>query len=206
MTLPIQVTLRNLPSSENVAELEALVRERADRLSTYYPAIMGCRIVVEVPHRHHRDGNRYHVRIDLTVPGDEIVVKHEPTLHATLSDVHREEQAKADDVQPAHKHAAVVVREAFDVARRRLQDYARRQQGKVKTHEPPLHGTVVRIAPDEGWIATSDGREVYFHQRSVLDGAFTRLEVGSTVAFVEEAGEKGPQASSVRVLGKHHYA
>jgi cold shock CspA family protein len=206
MKLPVQVTFRNFPPSEHVEELETLIRERADHLGTYYPDIMGCRIVLDVPHRHRRDGNHYHVRIDLTVPGDEIVVKHEPTLYASLGDIQREEQTKADDVQPAHKHAAVVVREAFDIARRQLQDYARRQQGRVKGHEAPLHGTVARVGPEEGWIATSDGREVYFHARSVLDGAFGRLAVGSAVAFVEEAGEKGPQASTVRVLGKHHYA
>jgi cold shock CspA family protein len=45
---------------------------------------------------------------------------------------------------------------------------------------------------------------VYFSRASVLDGAFDDLTVGSPVAFVEEAGEKGPQASTVRVLGKHH--
>jgi cold shock CspA family protein len=37
----------------------------------------------------------------------------------------------------------------------------------------------------------------------VLDGAFSRLAVGSRVTFAEEMGERGPQASTVKLLGKH---
>jgi cold shock CspA family protein len=55
-----------------------------------------------------------------------------------------------------------------------------------------------------GFIETADGREVFFHRNSVLDEAFDRLTVGSEVRFVEEMGEKGPQASTVRLIGKHH--
>jgi hypothetical protein len=39
----------------------------------------------------------------------------------------------------------------------------------------------------------------------VLDDAFDELTIGTRVAFAEEPGEKGPQASTVRILGKHHY-
>ena len=63
--------------------VEADIRERAARLDTYYGRIVGCRVVVEVPHRHHRGGNQYHVRIELSVPGGELVVNHEPSLHAS---------------------------------------------------------------------------------------------------------------------------
>jgi cold shock CspA family protein len=48
-----------------------------------------------------------------------------------------------------------------------------------------------------------DGREIYFHRNSVLDGGFARLAAGARVTFAEEAGEKGPQASTVKLLGKH---
>jgi cold shock CspA family protein/ribosome-associated translation inhibitor RaiA len=202
--LPIQITCRNLTPTE---ELESMVRERAARLDAFCRSIMACRVAIEVPHRHHQEGNRYHVRIDLTVPGEEIVVTHEPSLYSSLQDLGIEEVTKDTDVDAVHKHVQVAVREAFDVARRRLQDYARRQRGAVKAHEAPLHGRVIRLMPEEahGWIQTPDGREVYFHQRSVLDDGFTKLDIGSEVAFVEEPGEKGPQASTVRVLGKHHY-
>ena len=52
-------------------------------------------------------------------------------------------------------------------------------------------------------LEAADGHEVYFHQNSVLDGAFSRLAVGTHVAFEEEMGDKGPQASTVKLLGKH---
>ena len=55
-----------------------------------------------------------------------------------------------------------------------------------------------------GFIETADGHEVCFHRNSVLDDAFDRLTVGSEVRFVEELGEKGPQASTVHEIGKHH--
>jgi cold shock CspA family protein/ribosome-associated translation inhibitor RaiA len=203
MKLPVQITYRNLPPSE---ALESLIRERAAQLDTYYDAIMRCHVLVGIPHRHHRDGKRFQVRIDLTVPGSEIVVTHEPSQHPALQDIESGEVTKATELESVHRYAHVAVREAFDVARRRLQDYARRQRGDVKLHEAPLHGTVVRIGLEGGWIQTPDDREIYFHANSVLEEAFSRLEVGSAVAFVEEEGDKGPQASTVRLLGKHHYA
>ena len=61
------------------------------------------------------------------------------------------------------------------------------------------------LAGDEyGFIETADGREIYFHRNAVLDGAYRRLRVGSEVRFVEEEGAKGAQASTVRLIGKHH--
>ena len=57
---------------------------------------------------------------------------------------------------------------------------------------------------DYGRIKTPDERVIYFHRNSVLDNAFDKLEVGSEVLFAEEAGERGPQASTVTLVGKHH--
>jgi len=128
------------------------------------------------------------------------VVKHEPSLYPSLQDIDSEEVTKAGDLEAVRKYVQVAVREAFDIARQRLQDYARRQRGAVKVHEVPAHGKVIRIGPEEGWVETPDGREVYFHRQAVLDDAFDRLEAGSEVAFVEEKGDKGPQASTVRLL------
>jgi cold shock CspA family protein len=61
----------------------------------------------------------------------------------------------------------------------------------------------IDVAGEFGFIATADGREIYFHKNSVLNGGFARLKPGTAVAFAEEDGEKGPQASTVRLLGKH---
>jgi cold shock CspA family protein len=185
--------------------LAEIVRERADWLETFHPDIVGCRVLVETPHRHREHGQHVRIRIELSLPGEDVVVSHEPTLHATVKDAEGEAHHKDDDIEAVHKYAEVAIREAFDAARRRLQDFARKQRADVKTHETPNHGRVAELEADHGFIETADGRRLYFHRASVLDEGLIRLAVGSEVAFVEEPGEKGPQASTVRVLGKHHY-
>ena len=126
------------------------------------------------------------MRWDLTVPGGELAVTREPAEHH------------------AHEDVFVALRDAFDAAQRQREDYARRQRGDLKAHEGPPSGRVSKLFPDEGYgfIETAEAVEVYFHKNSVLDDAFGRLKVGSDVEFVEEQGEKGPQASTVRVIDK----
>jgi cold shock CspA family protein len=186
MQLPLQIAFHNLEPSE---ELAAIIRANAAKLDEFYNHIMSCRVVVDVPHLHHEEGNLFQIRIDLTVPGGEIVVNREPSLHAV------------------NKNFIEAVRDAFDAARRQLEDFARRQRRVVKHHEPAPHAKVSRLFPEEGYgfIATPDGREVYFHQDSVLHGAFAHLQIGTEVTFVEEQGEKGAQASTVHVVGRHHH-
>ena len=179
MELPLQVTLRDVSPSEAV---EGYIRERAAKLDAFYDRIMGCRVVVEAPVRHHRKGGPFKVRIDLTVPGDELVVNRQ-----------------------SDEDLYVAIRDAFDAMRRRLEDYARRQRGSVKAHEAPPPARVSKLFPEEGYgfLETPDGSEIYFHRNSVLGAGFDRLEVGTEVRFVEELGEQGPQASTVTVVGKH---
>jgi cold shock CspA family protein/ribosome-associated translation inhibitor RaiA len=202
MINPVQITFRNLEASE---ALEEAIHARVAELDTYHPRIIGCRVVVDVPHRHHERGRHVTVRIELSLPGEDVVVSHEPTRYPALKDLGEEALRKEEDIEAVHKYAEVAIREAFDTVRRRLQDVLRRQRGLVKSHQPPDHGRVASLAADHGFIETADGREVYFHRASVLDDRFSELQVGSEVAFVEERGDKGPQASTVRLLGTHHY-
>jgi cold shock CspA family protein/ribosome-associated translation inhibitor RaiA len=204
MKLPVEIVFEHVRRSDGI---EAEVRERTAWLDQFYDSIMRCRVVVAIPHRHHDRGNHYQVRIDLTVPGEEIVVNHEATLRGSLQDLDEPRITKGTETETVHKHLRVTIREAFDIARRRLQDFARRQDGRVKQHEPPPHGRVVRLFPEEGYgfIESADGREIYFHRHSVLHDRFDELQVGTQVAFAEEPGDKGPQASTVRALGVHHY-
>lgn len=185
MRLPLQITFRNMKAS---AAIEADIREKAAKLDEFCDQIMSCRVVVESRHHHHRKGNLYHVRVDITVPDHEIVVSREHDLHH------------------AHEDVYVAIRDAFDNARRQLQDYNRRRQQHVKTHEVPPHGRITELFMKEGYgkIESSDGREIYFHRNSVLDTPFDQLSVGMEVRFDEEQGDLGPQASTVRVEGKHH--
>lgn len=199
MIIPLQISFRNMKPSETV---EARVREEVAKLETFYNGIMHCRVVVERPHRHHRSGELYHVRIDMTVPGAELVVKREPSLHASLRQGDAEKQQKSYEAHAAHKDVFVVIRDAFKEARRQLQDYARRIRGQTKAHVPPPSGRVSRLFPEEGYgfLRTSEGTEIYFHKNSVLHDAFDRLTIGTRVTFNEEMGEKGVQASTVRAV------
>lgn len=185
MQLPLQVTFRGIPPSEAI---EQDVRKRAAKLERFHNHIQGCRVTVEPAHQHHHQGNLFHVRVDITVPGGELVASREKDAHH------------------AHEDAHVAVRDAFAAVERQLQKFADERRGDVKTHAVPAHGVVDRIVPAEnyGIIRTDDGREIYFHRHSVLDAKFDKLAPGTAVRFAEESGEQGPQASSVQVEGKHH--
>lgn len=181
--LPIQITVHN---TELSPEAHADIARRAMRLSGYYERLMGCRVTIDLPQRRrHSDAAQYGVRIDMTVPDGEIVVSRQP----------RRELATALD-------------NAFNAARRRLQDYARRHRGSVKAHEARPLGRVVEIYPlaDYGFLESADGRRIYFDRNSVLDDGFGRLDVGSEVHFAEEPGEKGPQATTVTRAARHAVA
>ncbi len=207
MEIPLKITFRDMAPSPAI---EANIREKAAKLDTLYDRIMSCRVIVEAPHRHHHKGKTYEVRIDLTVPGGELVINRAPKRLAAAKLKHSEEPEKnfAELHEPskhaAHEDVYVAIRDAFNAAGRKLQDHARRQSGKVKVHEPAAVARVVKLFPfeDYGFLQTPDGRELYFHKNSVLTPGFDRLEVGHEVHFAEELGEKGPQASTVRMAGR----
>jgi cold shock CspA family protein/ribosome-associated translation inhibitor RaiA len=191
MQVPLELSFHNL---EHSPEIETSIRERVDKLEEFYDRITACRVVVELPHLHHQKGKIYQVRIYLSVPTQEIVVDREPGERRSHEDVH------------------VAIRDAFDAARRQLQDYARKLDGRTKSHEPSPHGTIKEFFPSAidanegyGFITAPDGRDIYFDAHSLLDVQLTDLAAGMEVRFVEEEGDKGPQASSVRLVGRHHH-
>ena len=201
MKSQMQITFRNMKRSEAA---EGWIAGEVEKLETFYNQLMRCRVTVEVPHRHHKRGWPFHIRVDLTVPGGEIVVKREPSLNARARRLGEREVKKQTEVHIPHKQLRQAINDAFKAAGRRLQDYARRQRGDVKSPSLLAEARVSSILPQEGYgfLTSDEGREIYFHKNSVLGRAFPRLKVGTTVRFVEEAGEEGPQASTVRVISK----
>ena len=187
MQLPLQITFRHMDSSEAVA---ARIRERAGELERFSDRIISCRVVVECRHPRRRQGNLFRVRVDLKIPGREIAVGRDPAAHHSHEDVY------------------VAIRDAFDAARRALEDHVRERRGEVKLHAVPEHGRIARLLPerDGGFILTSDGNEIYFHRNSVANSGFDKLAVGDEVRFVAQHSESavGPQASTVVPVGKHH--
>jgi ribosomal subunit interface protein len=110
MQLPLQLTLRGIAHSEAI---EAAVREKADKLGQFHPHLISCRVVIELAGRHRRQGKQFVVRLDLKVPGEEIAINRDH-----------------------HEDLYVALRDAFDAARRKLEDQAREQRGEVKKHLP----------------------------------------------------------------------
>ena len=139
MIIPLQITFRNIEPSEAV---EKWIREEAAKLEEFYNHIMACRVVVELPNRRRRWGSLYHVRIDLTVPGGELVVKRQPSLHRTIQQTGEPTATKHREVQVPHRELRQAVNDAFKEMGRRLQDYARRQRGDVKIHQPAARARI----------------------------------------------------------------
>ena len=201
MKAPLQITFRNM---EPLPIAEEWIGREAEKLETFYNPIMRVRVAVEVPHRHRTKGIPYNVTVDLKLPGGGIVVNRQPNPRNQARTAGRLEVKKSLELPAPRKDLRATIEEAFRMAGRRLQDYARRQSGAVKIHEGSLRGRVTALLPEQGYgfLTTEDGQEVYFNERSVLKGGFARLRMGTAVVFVEEAGEKGLQASTVRIVRK----
>jgi cold shock CspA family protein/ribosome-associated translation inhibitor RaiA len=181
----LEVSFRGVEKTE---ALQALIREKAEKLEETCSHMVSCRVAVEKRQGHQRSGSPFRVRIALGVPpGHEIVVRREPGE----GDLH-------DDLFK-------VLREAFEVARRRLQELVGRQRHEVKVHpEQQRMALVIRLFREEGYgfLKTPEGQEIYFHRNSVLRDGFDRLEIGTGVRYVDELGEKGLQATTVEIVDK----
>ena len=109
----LQVTFRNMDHSDAV---EDKVRERAKRLEKYFDHITSCRVTVEAPESGHHKRKLFHIDIELGLPGKDLVVNRHP------------------NDKRAHENVYLAIRDAFDVAQRRLQDHARKMNGKGKSY------------------------------------------------------------------------
>ena len=173
MDLPLQITAQNCVLSPTE---EQAIRDAAAKLDEFAPRIVSCHVTVEMPKRRGRTGRQYRIHAKLELPGEEIVVR-----------------------RPADEVLITAVQQTFKALGRKLQDHARRQRGDVKLPRRASRGLVLRLFPVKGYgfLSSEDGHEIYFDRRSVLNDAFDRLEEGAEVRYVEESGERGPQASTV---------
>ncbi len=189
MDIPLEISYKDVPRDDNI---DTLVREKAARLDRFHEQLNSCRIAIELDHRSDREDDSakaYRVRINMTVPPKKELVVTE----------------KSDMVRDRVGLEAVI-RKAFSVAERQLRDMKEIQSGEVKEHpHQQAHGIIKEIFPGEGYgfiQSTDDGREIYFHRNSVIEDDFDELEVGNGVRFMVQTGEKGPQASTVKVINR----
>ena len=115
MLLPLQITFRNMPPSSAV---ENKITEQAEKLNRYVDNITHCKVVVESPHKHQHKGAVYHIKLDVTLPGTEIVVSREPELNH------------------AHEDIYIAIRDAFAAAKRQIEEYLAKRTQHVKRHGP----------------------------------------------------------------------
>jgi len=184
MSAKIEITFTHMDVSPTV---EAKIRNRIAKLETLFDGITNVHVAVAAPHKRAGSGNIYDVHLAVHVPGTELVVNERP--------------GKTE----AHTDVYVAVRDAFNAIERQLKRWKDQIRGEVKTHDMPLQGRVADLHREEGYgeIATVDGRLVYFHRNSVLNGGFDALRPDATVELTVQSGEsaKGPQASTVRPIG-----
>jgi ribosomal subunit interface protein len=115
MQIPLQITFHGVDHSDAV---EAKIREKVAKLESLSERITACRVVIEAHHRNtsnlHHKGEPFHIRIALTLPGTELVVKRDPKDSHVNEDIY------------------LALREAFDSLERQLKDFAARQRGDTK--------------------------------------------------------------------------
>lgn len=182
MEIPPEISFRDVDHGERH---ERKIREEIEKLERYFDRITRCRVVVDMPHRHSEQGNRYHVGVRLTVPTKELVVSRDPGPSEGYADLDS------------------AISSAFQSMRRQLEEYTDQlRRNQKKSAEGFRSGKIVRLLSDEGYgfIRTPDGRDVYFHRDTLVNADLEDLSAQTPVQYVEEEGEKGPQAREVYVL------
>ncbi|WP_395674567.1 HPF/RaiA family ribosome-associated protein [Inquilinus sp.] len=186
MQKPLQLSFKNIEGSDAV---KSIVRDRVGRLDRLYPKLIGCRVVIEAPHRSAQGARPpLGISVEAEIPGKPLIVVKE-----------------MEERHSPREHAAVVNR-SFDVVERKLDEATRIIHGEVKAHEAAGEtGTVTRMFPDldYGFVETKEAGSLYFTRNAVVDGRFDELTAGTMVHLTLATGEgpMGPQASSIRVLG-----
>jgi len=108
MSLPVDITFRGMDSSEFVARN---IREHAEKLSQIVTDLTGFRVVVEAPSQHHNHGQPFHVRLEVHIPGEDIVIDRDPGRP-----------------MPSHEDVYIAINDAFHAARRRLEEHVRKRR------------------------------------------------------------------------------
>lgn len=182
----LQLRLGDVPDREYVRRL---VEEQVDKLVRHTGNVTSCHVAIERPNEHPSSGATWRARIEVRLAGaPPFVVRREQGDGVITDDISK------------------VIHDAFSSAHRKARELHRRMRGEKKVHvAQEIGGIVTELHEDYGALLSADGRRIYFHANSVIAHPFDELAVGMGVAFEEEAGDEGPQASSLRVVdGRHH--
>jgi ribosome-associated translation inhibitor RaiA len=130
MQIPLQITFKDILPSDAVA---ADIRKRADRLEKYYENILSCRVTLGVDGKHKNQGRLYTARIEISVPDSQIAINRNNPDHL-------------------NEDLYIVLHDAFDAAKRKLEEYARIKRGDIKTHTQPARGSEAEISDESSDI------------------------------------------------------
>jgi cold shock CspA family protein/ribosome-associated translation inhibitor RaiA len=186
MQVTPQVTYHDVPYT---AWLEKYVGERLKKLDRYAGGITSCHVKLSREQSSRHKGNRYSCMVEVRVPP-----QHDLAAKKQL------------DIRNMNIQLPALIRQAFGALEQQLKKTASRRRGKEKAHhDGGPHGLVEKVFARQGYgfiRVIGNDQQYYFHRNSVLHGAFRDLSVGTEVRFTAEDGEKGPQASSVQIIGK----
>ena len=167
--------------------VEARIRERIEELEKVHARITACHVVVAAPHQSLHKGRTYDIRIRIEIPGAEVVVSRDTGADHSHEDIY------------------VAIRDAFNEARRRLEDHVRITSGhRSKSHPATEHGHIDRLFADEGYgfIRAGDDDDIYFQADSLTNSSWNSLSVDDAVRFKRQTGEKGAFAVHVTPIRK----
>ena len=167
--------------------VETRIREKIEELEKFHARITACHVVVAAPHQSLHKGRTYDIRIRLDVPGADLVVSRDTGADHSHEDIY------------------VAIRDAFNEARRRLEDHVRLSSGhRSKPHPETEHGHIDRLFEDEGYgfIRTGDDNDIYFQSDSLTNSSWASLNVDDPVRFKRQIGEKGAFAMHVTPMKK----
>ena len=179
MDVPAEIAFRHLEPTD---ALKQAIQDGIASLEKVHPHLVSCRVMVEEDNR-----GFPHVRLDIAIPGSELVVTREASGDLQRRDIGQ------------------TVREAFDFARRQLRERRKRVAVDGKRRDFAPEGRIMRLIQDgpggrAGYLLSGDGREVYFHEDALRDVSFDELEEGMEVTFVHASGREGGHATAVSLL------
>lgn len=187
MQIPAKISFHNVDAS---AALETRIREKIAKLEKRFPNLVGLSVVVDSAHHHQQKGRLYTVKIDVTLPGGELVVSMHPGKNPTK-----------------HDKIFAAMNDAFLAIEKQLIRFRAPMRKETKSRAKHWQiGVVSNISSDDGFgfLTTGDG-EIYFHKNAVENERFSELDIGSKVRFVsaDQPGNDGPHASVVRLPGRN---
>jgi len=166
------------PSQAIRSEIEGYLA----RLEKIFDRIITCHVAIRAPHLHQKK-HIYYLSLHLEIPGEDIIITHEPGKNIAHANIH------------------VAIRDAFNALHRKLRKQIEKRRETTPPRDTYKTATVISFDPNDGYgfIQDAQGREIYFHQNSLIHQQRAEVKPGTKVRFVEEHGEKGTQVTSMTI-------